>query len=71
MGQDLLEGVELALGGAGVLAAELAQLARQRGELGVQPIILPLEQHRDLAHRVHVTDPIETQHTRTTSSRRA
>jgi hypothetical protein len=42
LGQKFLEGLELALGRAGVLATELAQLTRERGELGVQPIVLPL-----------------------------
>ena len=69
--EDFLEGFDLALGGAGPVTAELAQLPRQRGELGVEPIVLPLEQPRHLSHRVQVTDLIETKHTRITSSARA
>jgi hypothetical protein len=69
--EDFLERFELALGGTGAITTDLAQLARPRGERGVEPIVLALEQHRNLSHRIQVTDLSKTEHTRITSSARA
>jgi hypothetical protein len=45
------EELEMLLGGGRVLAAQPAQLTKRRLEPRVELLILPLEEHRDLAYR--------------------
>lgn len=70
LGEQLLEKFEFEFGGGPGVAAQAGEFGGQGLELGVEPIVLALEEHRDLTEHLRIADRIETEHLRTTSSRR-
>src|SRR5206468_3845368 len=65
--QFLQEG-EFVLCGHGRVAAQTREFGGQRLELGVEGVVLALEEDRDLTEHLRIADRIEAEHPRTTSS---
>src|SRR6266508_471997 len=68
LGEELLEKFELELGGGPGVAAQTGELGGQGVELGVEFVVLALEEDRDLTEHLRIADRIEPEHTCTTSS---
>jgi hypothetical protein len=69
--QDLLQRVELPLGGAHTVAAQVTQFAREVLQLGVELVVLALQELRDLPQDLRIANRIEVEHIGMTSPRRA
>lgn len=67
LGEQLAEELQVDLGGAGVLTAQLGKFGGQLLETIMEAVILAFEEHRDLTKHVSIVDLFDTEHTRTTS----
>jgi hypothetical protein len=69
--EELFQEVEFVLRGEAAFAAEPREFRGEGLDLGVELLVLALEEHRDLTKHLRITDRIEPKHVRTTSSARA
>src|SRR5206468_483053 len=69
LGEQLLEGLDLALDRLGVLTLEAGVLFRQVPDVSAQRAHLAIEQHRHLPQRVDVADPLDVHRERSRSWR--